>query len=309
MNLCVQSGGLTGHYPISELFQHIADAGFSSVDLNIDTAISRNVLMTRRNQGLTIYEKSMPEICAYFQPQIDAIKAAGLYIYQAHAHFPACSPKEDVDMLDYSIELYKKQILLCQYMNCGRLVIHPIVYNHTDKAHTPEFVNELNMKLYTSLIDTLKQTDVTVCLENLFYGYNGMIMEGPCCDTKETCAMIDKLNEMAGKECFGFCVDTGHLNLLGKNQYSYITALGKRIKAFHVHDNDGKSDQHLAPYAGVIDWDDFCRALKDIGYDGDIDFETFAQYRPEKIPDKRAVLPWLNLVAEMGRVFIRKIKE
>ncbi len=309
MNICVQSGGLTGHFPVNELFQHIADAGFSSVDLNIDTSISRQVLLNKRNQGLTIYEKSMPEIIAHFQPEIDAIKAAGLYIYQAHAHFPAVVPKDDLTTLDYSIELYRKQILLCQYMGCRRLVIHPICHDKTDKAHSQKFIDELNVKLYTSLIDTIKQTDVIVCLENLFYGFSGMIMEGACSDPHDAIALIDMLNETAGKECFGICVDTGHLNLLGKNQYNYITALGKRIKAFHIHDNDGKSDLHLAPYTGTVDWEDFCRAVKEIGYEGDLSFETFAQYRPERIPEKRAVLPFLNLVAEMGRIFRTKIGE
>jgi hypothetical protein len=41
-----------------------------------------------------------------------------------------------------------------------------------------------------------------------------------------------------------------------------------------VHDNDGKRDEHLVPYAGAIDWDAAMMTTQKIGYDGVLMFEV-----------------------------------
>ena len=57
----------------------------------------------------------------------------------------------------------------------------------------------------------------------------------------------------------------------------YAAVLGRRIKCLHVHDNNGSSDQHMAPLTGTVNWGNFCSSLRDAGYDGDLSFETFNQ--------------------------------
>jgi len=308
LNLCVQSGGLTSHFTPAEEYKLIKECGFSSVDLGLDTCFNKNEMREHMGEGRCIFERTMPEIEAYYKEQIDAIKENGLYVYQAHAPFPAYM-KDIPSFTDGCIEIYKNVMRYCQIIGCKYLVIHGISLARDDYAHTEEDIDGLNEKLYTSLIETAKETGVVVCLENLFTNYDSTIFEGHCSDPHLAIRFIDHLNVLAGQECFGLCVDTGHLNLLGKNQYSYITALGSRIKCFHIHDNDGKSDLHLAPYTGSVNFDDFCRALKAIGYNGDLNFETFRQYKKVRMQDKRAVKPWLRLVAEMGELFKTKILE
>jgi sugar phosphate isomerase/epimerase len=43
-------------------------------------------------------------------------------------------------------------------------------------------------------------------------------------------------------------LDTGHLNVsartLGFVREEFVEAIGGYVRAFHVHDNDGRSDQH-----------------------------------------------------------------
>ena len=307
MNLCIQSGGVFGHYSLEEGYRLLADLGFSSIDLNIDTEFDRNVMRAHMNEGLCIFERSMPEIMAHFERELNAIKNAGLYVYQAHSPFPSYM-KDIPEFTDFCVEIHKKCILFCQEIGCRRLVVHGVTLTRDDKKHTQEDIDRVNDRLYEGLIDTLKETDVVCCLENLFSGYDGTIYAGHCSDPHEATAYIDRLNEKAGKEVFGICVDTGHLNICGRNQYGYIKALGSRIKAFHIHDNDGKSDLHLAPYTGTVDWEGFCRAVREIGYDGDIDFETFRQYGKNRMPESRMARPWLQLIAETGRIFIEKIK-
>lgn len=48
----------------------------------------------------------------------------------------------------------------------------------------------------------------------------------------------------------GLCLDTGHLGLSGNAPR--LKAYFPRIKALHLHDNDGKQDLHLIPGDGVL---------------------------------------------------------
>ena len=86
----------------------------------------------------------------------------------------------------------------------------------------------------------------------------------------------------------------------------FITALGDRITAFHVHDNNGVTDQHLAPYMGILDWDDFVDALRAIRYDGTMCFETsniWKAYDHELCPDV------MRLIAKTGRMFAERAQK
>lgn len=52
-----------------------------------------------------------------------------------------------------------------------------------------------------------------------------------------------------------FCFDTGHANMHAGLESAY-RLMKPRIRSTHVHDNDGKEDMHLFPFAaaGTIDW-------------------------------------------------------
>ena len=79
--------------------------------------------------------------------------------------------------------------------------------------------------------------------------------------------------------------------------------LGHRIRAFHVHDNNGISDQHLAPYLGVLDWDRFVQGLADIQFDQTMCFETFKSWENVD-PSLRKIM--LQYVYQAGRTFAQK---
>lgn len=70
--------------------------------------------------------------------------------------------------------------------------------------------------------------------------------------------------------------------------YSYMTALGERIKALHISDNDGINEAHRMPGKGVINWQEVIKALKDINYTGTLNFETHVK-TVEDIKETRIV--------------------
>ncbi|MBQ6947332.1 MAG: sugar phosphate isomerase/epimerase, partial [Clostridia bacterium] len=288
------------------------DSGFDAVDWNIDHAWERRDVLENGVHAKCVFTENMDTILDYWKEHLEAIRENGLKIAQAHAPFPAYTLSYNgrhPDFLDYAIEVYKNCIRLCHQAGCPYLVIHGISRRRGLEHPTVEEQDEVNRKLYTSLIPTLLETDVTVCLENLFTGDpHHLHVSGHCSEPQKAAAFIDELNQTAGKECFGLCLDVGHLFLLHIDFTYYITTLGTRIKALHIHDNDGAADSHLAPYAGNVPWEDFLSAMKAIGYKGILNFETFAQVLPTRIPPE-LVPEFLQHIAAIGRYFARRIEE
>ena len=68
----------------------------------------------------------------------------------------------------------------------------------------------------------------------------------------------------------GICMDVGHAFIMG-DLADAIEACSGHLITTHLHDNNGKSDDHLAPGEGSIDWPLALMSLQKIGYDGDVD--------------------------------------
>lgn len=306
MKISIQTGTVLNDFGSDLGSKMIREAGFTAVDWNIDTALDKNKLEKAPVlKDLCIFERPLEEVLAYFDDQITAFRKYGLTITQAHAPFP-CYFVGREDVLDYCIEIYKRCIELCEAVGCKHLIVHGISVEKAESEITPEkaiYYKELNYRLYRGLIDTLKKTNVTVCLENLFKRTPAKgFYEGTCADPHEAVEYIDTLNCEAGKECFGFCLDTGHIHLLRSRFFLYMPILGKRIKALHIHDNDGAEDEHLMPYVGTVNWKEFLNTLAYIGYEGDLSFETFAQTKKGKLPPE-LVPTFLSTIYQTGEYF------
>ncbi len=71
--------------------------------------------------------------------------------------------------------------------------------------------------------------------------------------------MVDELDSPYGEAC----LDTGHAHVYEDNIEDDILMLGNDLKLLHVHDNIVMwNDEHLLPYQGTIQWDDFYSGLK-----------------------------------------------
>lgn len=71
----------------------------------------------------------------------------------------------------------------------------------------------------------------------------------------------------------GICLDFGHAHLAGDIGDAIETVSGHLLTT-HVHDNRGRSDDHLVPYSGSIGWDLAMMETQKIGYDGVLMFEV-----------------------------------
>jgi sugar phosphate isomerase/epimerase len=78
--------------------------------------------------------------------------------------------------------------------------------------------------------------------------------------------VLVRLLEALEPEGVGFCFDVGHANAFGRTSIpDWLTTLGNRLAALHLHDNHGQKDDHLALGRGSIDFSYVFRWLKESG--------------------------------------------
>jgi sugar phosphate isomerase/epimerase len=71
----------------------------------------------------------------------------------------------------------------------------------------------------------------------------------------------------------GICMDVGHAHMMG-DLNDAIESCSGHIVSTHLHDNRRKSDDHLSPGEGNIDWPATLMELQKVGYDGVWMFEV-----------------------------------
>lgn len=172
-----------------------------------------------------------------------------------------------------SIEELCKWIDMYEAIGIKNMVLH--CDNLLNSALSKSEKIERNIRSLKKIANYIKDKDITICLENLRH-YN---------DKNEI--LVDKsaddllyIIEQVGSDRFGICLDTGHLNLTLKNQREFILKAGDKLKALHIADNQGKSDQHMMPFArGNVDFEEVVKALKEIGYTGIFNLEIPGESR------------------------------
>lgn len=292
MNIGVMTGGAIDMLGIDKGFEAIKNAGFEVVDFNLDT-----YFIHKYNMDEETLKKHRDEEA--FRAYIDEVRAAakkhGLTFGQFHAPFPSyiVNKPENTTVMREAI---RKSIIACGECGCSHIVVHPSCDgNMRNLTLTKEEEYAENIAFYSSLIPLLKEYHVTCCLENM-WGQDSRSKKAyicSCSDAEEANRYIDELNAIAGEKCFAFCLDIGHLIMLGLDPCIFMEEMGNRIEALHVHDNDGFHDDHTAPFMGVTNWDRFIKGLRSIGYRGNISFETShfnLLFPKELIPDALTLL-------------------
>jgi sugar phosphate isomerase/epimerase len=95
----------------------------------------------------------------------------------------------------------------------------------------------------------------------------------------------------------GFCYDSGHGNLGRGEGFARLEEVKQRLIAVHLHDNDGKEDQHRVPFKGTIDWPGLMQIIASSPYRQGIQLEaTHRDY-----PDFRSEDEFLQAAYQAGQ--------
>ena len=180
--------------------------------------------------------------------------------------------------------LTEESIRICGQAGCKFLVVQPMF------AGIPETsLWDRNRKYYFKLAGYARKYHMQILLQNQCRDLNGHLVRGLCSDGGQAAQWIDALNEAAGEERFGFCMDAGVCSLCGQNMYDFIMALGKRLKAVILRDCDGTEDSALMPFTAArrgqsqTDWLNLIRGLRETCFDGELimDFhDTASAFSP-----------------------------
>lgn len=217
------------------------------------------------------------------QPLLDRYTEGRLHISIMYAPSLYRDTKRD-DLEELLSEVVRESIKFCGKTGCRYLIVKPLF---SWAGH--ENVWEANKRFYADLIDTARDNNVIILLENQYCILNGHIVRGICSDAHEAASWIDWLNNMAGEERFGFCMDTGVCNLCAQNMREFAVTLGNRIKAVCLRECDGYTVTAMLPFTCVnsgqsaTNWLSLIRGLREIGFDGQLimDFgSTAASFSP-----------------------------
>lgn len=174
----------------------------------------------------------------------------GIHCNQSHAPFPTSS-KEIQSLIFRAIE--------CTAEAGGQIcIIHP------DNNKSPEE----NAEFYFSLLPFAKSCGVKIAAENMWNWDSKEAHSLPAaCSTSESfCRHLQAVDD----EFFIACLDIGHAEMKGSGSgaANMIHALGNKLQALHIHDNDLLNDSHQIPFSMGIDFSAVINALKDIHYSG-----------------------------------------
>ena len=140
---------------------------------------------------------------------------------------------------------------------------------------------------------------VGIAIENLFIPEYLHSTHRYCSNVEDVCDLVDTLGPGSG-----VCWDFGHANLIGDDQRECLRTIGKRLKVLHVHDNNGKHDDHAIPYSssGTVKWEEILPVLREIGYEGNFSFEVSAARVPEALREDLAAY-----LIKLGRQMITTV--
>lgn len=283
MKLATTTGDF-GRYASStkECIKLIHDAGFRYIDIGLG--------------GRFFTEENWRDIVKDLREY-----AEGLDMKFVQAHSPNAAVLTP-DRWEREVFWGKRSLEVCREFGIPQVVVHAA---YTSSPVCKESWYELNTRFYRELLPTAEETGVTMLTENTthanlpegkFYLYTGA-------------DMVEYI-EHVGHPLLEAVWDTGHGTTEG-SQYDNIVALGKHLKGLHVHDNNGKADEHTMPYTGVLNLDQVMNGLLDVGYEGYFTFEVLNALRAAKDGrqprqkferDERLWQPTLEMQIDMERL-------
>lgn len=221
----------------------------------------------------------------------------GISIHQTHTTIPSFSFDEEKQrvLFGYAVSaIYATARLGAEY-----IVLHPITSERAGSSHAERL--DFTIGYFRSLQPYLKDAGVIGAIENVYTHEKNT--RRICAAAGSSASDVAFIADSVG-EGFCNCLDIGHAYLINEEPSAAALTLGNRLKVLHVHDNNGISDDHTAPFERSINWQSVVEALHDIGYNGVFNFEAdgFLTKLPSELLPQR-----LKYLYELGKHLTSKI--
>jgi len=187
----------------------------------------------------------------------------GITICQAHAPFPSSYTDEEKN--EKRFEEIVQGMRNAAYLGAPVIVVHPCCHLDYAPEGNAEKLFAYNCAFYKRLIPYAREFGIRIAIENI--GRDSVT---------STPERLNKLYDTLNDPVFTVCFDVGHCLFQGVDPAEAIRAIGDRMVhgCTHVHDNNGDKDEHTLPYYGNVEWESVMKALADIGYQGELNYEA-----------------------------------
>ena len=239
------------NYDIFEALKRLKKAGFNTIDIAVDYCVQNGAPFVSR--CWKSWTKKIKEYAA----------SENIELYQCHGVGVPEDFYSDPNDLAY------RAVEFAGMLGIKWVVMHP---QELKGKQTQEYDGEFaakNIKWFGPIIDRAIKCGTGIAIENLPW---------PNCNRiSALIPIVDGLKAEHPGASVGICWDTGHANINGTRP-AEIKALGDRLVTLHVQDNHGwPSDEHLIPYYGTYDWEEFIHTLREMDYKGEFVLEAHHQ--------------------------------
>lgn len=265
-------------FGMKETLDIFAEAGIQGIDFNNDVG--------------EFYTAEHDK--AYYEELADYAREKGIAVSQAHAPFPTSYVEEE--KTEQRFEDIVRSIKNASYFGAPMTVVHPRCHVNYSEGDNADLLFEQNVDMYKRLIPYAREYGVKIAIENI-----GL-------DTVTSAPeRLNKLFDTLNDPIFTVCFDVGHCLLQKVDPAEAIRKIGHRLVngCTHFHDNMGDRDTHTLPYYGKVEWESVMKALAEIGYQGNLNYEAsgfIATIPTELRPDG------LKYMAKIGHHLIKRFE-
>ncbi len=258
MNLAYSTNAFT-QYPLVEALNHIADIGYSGVEILCERPhwYPPETGFTQVDQVIEVLSQRN-------------LKVSNLNANTANSFFSSCPPENTFEPaltnINRDIRLQREGIVKQAIKLADRVGASCI--SVTSGSPTPGCLPEKAVALF---VDSLK----SICDFAENYAINvgieyepGLIIER----SDEVCELIHEV----GSPRLGVNLDIGHSYLSRENPEKTIENLAGRIWNVHVEDIKGMKHFHLPPGEGDLPFQQYFHAFKKINYSGFLTVELYS---------------------------------
>ncbi len=224
--------------PFNRAIAHTVLPFVEKHNLGIEIHDFREVDVYNNNEKYAFTEDTVAQLLA----KIDCLKTL-------HAPYKELSIfSVDSEIAQVSKDRIIKALHTAQRLHCSKIVVHtgfnPMIADEWVENNTAEKI----IAFYSAIASDFP--DITICIENSF---------------EDSFLLFEKMFNAQLPANIKMCIDTGHTHLFGiQTTAELIERFAPHISHFHIHDNHGKTDEHLIPGEGTIDWPAVHNALQNV---------------------------------------------
>lgn len=197
----------------------------------------------------------------YVESIVELAYNSNIVFTQSHAHLhDFCNSTEAFEW-----ELMCRCVCASKILSVKWMAVHPSTVDDVTKYEE----NRLkNIEYFRRLSDYAGKYNIGIAIENM-WGTTKSGVQRYATSTEELMDLVKAVNA----ENVGVCWDTVHAGVENIDQESAIMEIGAHLKATHISDYTDRTNIHILPFMGVINWRSIVNVLGEINYSGDFTYE------------------------------------